>query len=94
MIVSGLPAVYIWQGWWPVSGMTKSRFMSQKLLRSSSTYSRSSSTTGEYKDDCLWSTSFDDYYDYNSSVSVDGSIDLDDNKPPATTGTGRARFFA
>nr|CAH8825274.1 unnamed protein product [Trichobilharzia regenti] len=94
LIVSGLPAVYIWQGWWPVSGMTKSRFMSQKLLRSSSTYSRSSSTTGEYKDDCLWSTSFDDYYDYNSSVSVDGSIDLDDNKPPATTGTGRARFFA
>ncbi|CAH8460041.1 unnamed protein product [Heterobilharzia americana] len=55
LIVSGLPAVYIWQGWWPLSSAMKSRLTPQNLQRSCSTYTRPPFTPMEYKDDFRWS---------------------------------------
>ncbi|CAH8464884.1 unnamed protein product [Heterobilharzia americana] len=81
LIVSGLPAVYIWQGWWPLSSAMKSRLTPQNLQRSCSTYTRPHSLQ--------WNIRM-----ISDGTSVEGSLDLDDTKPSALTGTGRARFFA
>ncbi|CAH8460731.1 unnamed protein product [Schistosoma turkestanicum] len=94
LIVTQTPTVYIWEGWWPISDLTRSRLMSQKLSRSFSSYSKSPSTPGEQTDDYRWSISLDECFEFSSPTSADGSFELEENGQLALTGTGRARFCA
>lgn len=94
LIITQIPSVYIWEGWWPISTLTRSRFMSQKLSRSLSTYSKSPSIPGDQTDDYRWSTSLDECFEFSPETSADGFFDFEENEQPALTGTGRARFCA
>ncbi|KAH8850671.1 Supervillin [Schistosoma japonicum] len=94
LIITQIPSVYIWEGWWPISGLTRSRFMSQKSLRSCSTFSKSPSTPGDCTEDFRWSTSLDESFEVGSQTSPDGSFYLEETAQPTLTGTGRSRFCA
>ncbi|KAK4473683.1 hypothetical protein MN116_003031 [Schistosoma mekongi] len=94
LIITQIPSVYIWEGWWPISGLTRSRFMSQKSQRSFSAFSKSPSTPGDCTEDFRWSTSLDESFDVGSQTSPGGSFYLEENAQSTLTGTGRARFCA
>lgn len=85
LVVSGAPAVYVWQGWWPLSGHVKSQFM---FRRGSAT--RLSSSQLNIMED-RFSLSTVDKLDSRLSSDFEEYGDLIE---PATTGLARTRFFA